>query len=71
LYTKTEIKEADLSFEWDSSFKIPLLPIVLKTKDEYDPGNPFNSWITSPSSSTITGLDINLKASMDFLQQFG
>src|ERR1700739_534629 len=66
LYTKTETKDADLSLMWYNSFRIPGLPIVLKTKDELGPGKPFNRWINSPSSSIITGLDTALNAYFDF-----
>ncbi len=36
--------------------------MVLKTKDEYIPGNPFKSSINNPSSSTMSGFLIILNA---------
>lgn len=36
-------------------FKIPLLPIVLNTYEEYGPGNPFKESMNKPSSSIMIG----------------
>ncbi|CUR51032.1 protein of unknown function [Nitrosotalea devaniterrae] len=41
----------------DTSRRIPLLPIVSNTNDEYGPGNPFNDFMKRPASSTITGFE--------------
>ena len=49
----TEIKFALLFFF--KRFRIPLFPIVLKTYEEYGPGNLLSELMISPSSSIITG----------------
>ena len=48
--------ETNFAFLFDErSFRIPLLPIVLKTYEEYGPGKPFKESMNNPSSSIIIG----------------
>jgi len=61
-YAIIDLNDASLGF--DTNRKIPLLPIALNTNEEYGPGKPFNDFMKSPSSSTITGFEQIENASM-------
>lgn len=47
-------KDAFLFFTPSISFKIPCVPKVLKTYEEYGPGKPFNASTKKPASSDTT-----------------
>ena len=56
LSSQKEMIETNFAFLFCfKSCKIPLLPMVLKTYEEYGPGNPHSESMKSPSSSTIIG----------------